>query len=290
MADVACPKGRFWETDANGFIRNDARLDRIAANYRPAIERMVAAYRFRHGAALHCVYLRGSVPRGLAVPGFSDLDSLALVTGEGEAVSPDWAALEEERTLAVCPELTGVQFETYALEDAVQRDRVSELGFVLKTQAVCVHGDDVSAALPGYRPDRTVANIDLVRIGTDIEEALDEIRRRPADGARTAYWCRRIMKNLIRACFALTLSQERRYTRDLGLCAARFLAHFPEQKPDMEQALRFALYPTEEVDELIEFLAGFGCWVNARANDWLDVHNPRRCLEMARSEPDRRQD
>lgn len=287
MRNIAYPKGRFWETDANGFLLNDASLEKIAAVHRPAIEMTVAAYRSHLGADLHSIYLRGSVPRGLAIPGLSDLDCLALATGYEADTPLSWAASEEAKIVAGSPRLAGVQFEVYALDEAVQRERVSELCFVLKTQAVCVSGEDVAARLPNYRADHTVANIDIVRIEPDIDEALGQIRCDPG-GASTRYWCQRIAKNLIRACFALIMVEYRRFTRDLGLCAEGFLAHYPEQRRNIEKALHFVQCPTEASDELVAFLADFGSWVVARANDWLDAHNPERYLEMRLSYDPRR--
>ncbi|MCW2932163.1 MAG: hypothetical protein JWM19_3125 [Actinomycetia bacterium] len=69
--------------DKDGFIEREGGLERVQQAFAP----VVAAARIAIPAAftrdrLHSAYLYGSVPRGTAGPGTSDLDLLLALTGE----------------------------------------------------------------------------------------------------------------------------------------------------------------------------------------------------------------
>lgn len=63
-----------------GFILPEAALDRIPPRYAPAVDDLLGRCRAVLGADLHGLYLNGSVPKGTARPGVSDLDALAIRT------------------------------------------------------------------------------------------------------------------------------------------------------------------------------------------------------------------
>lgn len=140
-------EGRFWGIDPQGFIVNDADLSKIPCHYQPAIDTAIEAYQTHLSDTIHSVYVRGTVPRGMAIPGVSDLDTFVVVTaGETTGVLP-WAASVEKAVIAACPELTGVGFECWLMTDVLAPDGLPELPFALKTQSVCVCGDDLSTQL-----------------------------------------------------------------------------------------------------------------------------------------------
>lgn len=253
--------GRFWEIDANGFILNDASRQKITPIYQPSIAVLTDAYRTHLGDALHSVYVRGTVPRGMAIPGISDLDSFAVVIAGATTSDLSWAAPAEQQIIESCPALTGVSFESWLISDVMAPTGKCEMPFVLKTQAVCVLGDDLSHQFPKYRPDATVAAIDLSQIQADIEEATTAISSATISHEQVRYWCRRIMKNIIRAGFCLTMENEHSFTRDLPLCIQSFVRHYPEKAPEMNRALQFFLDPTPDLGELQHFLDNFGCWL-----------------------------
>jgi hypothetical protein len=53
--------------------------DQIPVSFRPLLDSIVAAYNAACGSRLVGVYLRGSIPRGLFLPGISDVDTFAVV-------------------------------------------------------------------------------------------------------------------------------------------------------------------------------------------------------------------
>lgn len=209
MVPLPASIGRFWEIDEFGFIVNDANSNKVSKRLQSAIVTAIDAYRSHLGDVLHSVYLRGSVPRGLAIPGVSDLDTFGVTSGECDNASSSWSKTAEKAILRRYAELTGVQFELFSVSDVLKTDRVYELPFVVKTQSLCVFGSDLSAKLPDYRPDASSANIDICQIEADIDEARAQLFADEACQGEVDYWCSRIMKNIIRTGFSLTVPTEK---------------------------------------------------------------------------------
>jgi|GEM_PF-3348941 len=76
---VARPVGGYFSLDAEGCLMNPCCKELLPAAWRPVLEAVVIIYREETGRKLYSVWLRGSLPRGLAVEGLSNLDTFALV-------------------------------------------------------------------------------------------------------------------------------------------------------------------------------------------------------------------
>lgn len=73
--------GRLLATDKDGHLTNDAGTDRIVAPWDEAVAAGVAIYQQAYGDKLRGLYVRGSVARGLAIEGFSDVDMFGVYAG-----------------------------------------------------------------------------------------------------------------------------------------------------------------------------------------------------------------
>ena len=279
-------KGRLWQVDAHGFLMNDAHLDHIKPPFSDVVNDVAKAYLEHIGDEIHSIYVTGSVARGLAVEGQSDLDVIALLEyyTEPELVMQDWVAPTEETVIAKHDCVSDVQIEIWphgwVLHD---ESEFSISAFVLKTHAVCVWGADITPDLTDYkfteRETRlAIANDDIVQIEPDIDEALAEIE---ADDSpvHVRYWCKRICKNMVHAAFGLVMVDEVVHTRDIDLSASYFIKHFPDYEPEMKQAMQWIESPIDDAQELMDFLDTFGAWLIAECDEWLDQHNPDRYLE-----------
>ncbi len=70
----------------DGTIAREGALDRVPATFGPVVGAARALIAGRFGARLHSAYLYGSIPRGTATPGRSDLDLLLALRSD-----PTWA-------------------------------------------------------------------------------------------------------------------------------------------------------------------------------------------------------
>jgi hypothetical protein len=245
------PIGRFWRLDADGFIQNDAAPEKILPPYSELVAEVRDAY----------------------------LDSFALVNCDPEDLDLSWTAGVAERLGARHPYVTGIELECVDRDEVGSTECFSELDLLMVTQTACVSGEDVIPNLPRYKPGILVANSDISQIGSDIEEAIIGLDVDPGTQS-TRYWGRRVAKNIIRAGFSLTILQNRSYTRGLYPCYRAFADQYPKQESRMRRAVEYALDPPPDAEEVRAFLVDFGGWMIEAADDWLELHNPSREVEL----------
>ncbi|MBZ0294938.1 MAG: hypothetical protein K8L99_20415 [Anaerolineae bacterium] len=280
---MSMSKGRYWRTDEDGNLLNDASPEYIQPPFAAVVQAAVDAYLQHIPDDVHSIYVTGSIPRGLAIEGESDLDMFAVLTESSDPllVMQDWIEPTEEALIDQYPCVTDVQLEVwpdgYVFTDPA---RFSIGAFIIKTHSVCVWGSDLTPELGDYPVSAAIANDDLVQIEPDIAEAVERIQadRQPAN---VRYWCRRVMKQILRAGFALVMVEEGRHTRDHDLCYEAFARHYPGHAADMKRALEYARFPLEDADGVLAFLENMGSWIIAQANRWLDEHNPARDPALA---------
>jgi len=275
-------KGRLWRLDDEGNILNDARLENIKSPYDAIIADTIAAYTSNIANDIHSLYVIGSIARGLAVEDISNLNVFAVLTESADAdlVFQDWITPAEDEILAKYPMLSDAVLELWPYNHVFSDPESFSIGaFIIKTQSVCLWGSDVTPELPDYKVESAIANDDLVQIKLDIDEAVAKIKRnsRPEN---VAYWCREVAKHILHAGFALVMVDEGVYTRDLDLCYEYFIKRYPERVVEMRQALSYAENPSMDAMEVLGYLAEMGAWMIARADEWLDQHNPDRDLAM----------
>jgi alkylhydroperoxidase/carboxymuconolactone decarboxylase family protein YurZ len=247
--------GSFAPLDRDGFIVNDTRRENVPE---ALIEALVDYCRETFGEALVSIYVRGSLARGRAIPGVSDVDAFAVVS-ECEpdvcAVIPD-SLLRRVREAA--PLLGPLELSVCSVANVIDQP-LGTWAFLVKTQAACVFGRDLAPNLRPYRPGPEIMGEALylcTRLG--IYE-----RRRGADQSshERRATCEWMMKALVRAAFDLTMDRVRQYTRDLYVCYATFAALYPEREDVCRNALEWAINPTDEPDAQSELVADFGAWI-----------------------------
>ena len=281
---MAPGKGRLWPVDDQGYIQNDASPEQIAPQFKGIIRDIVAAYVDNIGEDIHSIYLTGSVARGRAIVGESDIDAFAVLeyTVDPDLVSQDWIESTEERLHGQHDAVSDVQLELWP-QSWIFREpgEFSIFAFIIKTHSVCLWGVDLTPELPDYRVPAVlpaIANDDIIQIKPDIEEAVEEIQA-DTSPENVVYWCRRISKNMLRAGYGLVMLDVGGHTRDSDLCYQYFAEGYPEQAEQMRRALTYATQPTTNPGEILDFLDRFGTWLITQADRWLDGHNPARHLD-----------
>lgn len=247
--------GSYFDTDSEGYLVNPASIEKIQPDWKPVMEDIVERYKLQFGDRLAAVYVRGSVARGEAIAGVSDIDTFAFVNLPEESIPKGWATGFEEELKEKYPFLQGAELNVDPI--AAAQDDALMVG-----QSVCVYG----------------TAIEVPRVRVDAELALRSLRGVPARLDQFAEWltqddseeevrngCTWFMKFLLRAGFALTIPKAGLYTRDLYRCYETFAKYYPEQEPQMKEVLRLALNPTSAKEKLKELYATFGQWMRNEA-------------------------
>jgi len=237
-----------------GYIINDCNFSEITDEWRLLIEDVVKLYQEFLIGSLHSVYIRGSVAHGGCVKNQSDIDTFALIQNDIDKDLFLQLKQSRKKPLSEHPFVKGIEVKVFPYEQVIrQRGGIS---FTIKTQSICVYGDDISnKILPyGLNYEAVTHTFWLPR---DISVAQKDLFN-SEDEARIMEICSWIMKRLVRSGFEIYMGDARIYTRDLYQCWEIFSHYEPEYKDAMGQALMWAVYPSNKVDDITEYLDTFG--------------------------------
>ncbi|MHC3471495.1 nucleotidyltransferase domain-containing protein [Streptomyces sp. 7R007] len=259
------PKG----LDPQGHIAREGSLARIPPAFRP----VVAAARDRlqdvFGTRLHSAYLYGSVPRGTARVGRSDLDLLVALREEPtEADRGATRALSEalDREFA---QIDGVGTLLYGRERLLSEAETYDLGWFVACLCTPLLGEDLAAYLPRYRPDSLLAR----ETNGDLALFLPRWRERIAaaedtDEARRPL-VRFLSRHLVRTGFTLVMPRWGGWTSDLAEMAEVFAAYYPQRAAQLRAAAVLGREPVGDPVVLRTYVDDLGPWL---ADEYARVH------------------
>jgi hypothetical protein len=248
--------------DHDGCIAREGALGRVTGAFAP----VVAAARQQitgtfAGGRMHSAYLYGSVPRGTAVAGVSDLDLLIALHDE-----PSEADRADARTIEAAldrsfPQVNGVGillFSSRTLLGALERH---DLGFFVACLCTPLLGADLAEQLPRYRPTALLAR----ETNGDLALLLPRWRTRAAEAVTDAereVLSRAVARRLVRTGFTLVMPRWGGWTSDLGESADIFGRYYPERARQMRAAAVTGRSPSADpavvgalVDDLAPWLA-----------------------------------
>lgn len=235
------PIGSYFEVDEDGFLKNPASLDKVQEKWRPVLGDVVEVYKKHFGDKLINVYVRGSVAKGEAVDGASDLDSSAYVDLEKDEIESGWQAEDRKNLKEKYPFVEDFEIVAKPLSDM-------SVIFML-SQSICVYGE------PFNVPSRKPGNDMILHISNDQRyENADKWFREvdPSLEEKIKNRCVGLMKNILRSGFEITMERSKRYTRDLYLCYKDFSEYFPEKEGIMREVLDLALNPVSDIEKILE--------------------------------------
>ncbi|MEU2559456.1 nucleotidyltransferase domain-containing protein [Streptomyces longispororuber] len=260
--------------DSQGYIAREGSLGRIQDAFRP----VVAAARDRvadvFGKRLDSAYLYGSVPRGTARVGRSDLDLLLVLREEPTAADradADAVAAAVDREFA---EVDGVGLLLLGRARVLSERETYDHGWFLACLCTPLLGEDLAEFLPRYRPSGLLArgtNGDLALLLPRWRAAVD---RAVADGDERELraLCRRFSRHLVRTGFTLVMPRWGGWTSDLGVMAEVFGRYYPGRAARMRAAAAVAEEPVADADVLREYVDDLGPWL---AGEYAAVHGVR---------------
>ncbi|WP_448574430.1 hypothetical protein [Trichothermofontia sp.] len=255
------PIGHLIGTDTEGYLVNECHWSRIQSPWLELVEAWRSGCRQIWGDCLHSLYLRGSVPRGAALPHLSDLDGVIVLQDEWDApAATSQTALADLRQSLLrqyrfCRNIEALVFS----DDEIQRSPTWQA--LLKVSGLCIEGQNRQPEWPPVKPGPILVS-HAFDLAADIAEVRSYLRSLPAQ-----HWgfteqvknrCAWINRRLVRVGFELIMTEEQAYTRDLYPCYQRFAAHFPHLERLMRKALELAIAPSSHRSGLLLFLEHLG--------------------------------
>ncbi|MEW1907103.1 nucleotidyltransferase domain-containing protein [Kitasatospora sp. NPDC085895] len=230
----------------DGTIAREGSLDRVPTAFRPLVDAVRTRTSALFGAdRLHSAYLYGSIPRGTAVPGVSDLDLLLALHRE-----PTGADRADAEALGAgldrdFPVVDGAGVLVHGAATLLGPLERHDLGFFVACLCTPLIGDDLARELPRYRPSRLLAR----ETNGDLALALPRWRERLAadpDEEERRRLARGISRRLVRTGFTLVMPDWNGWTSDLARSAEVFAARYPARADQMRLAAATARTPTPD--------------------------------------------
>lgn len=255
--------------DPLGFIEREGSHARVPRVFRP----VVAAARDRlldvFEARLDSAYLYGSIPRGTARVGRSDLDLLVVLSEEPTGADRDTARVLGEAVDKEFPEIDGVGTLLYSRARVLSEPERYDIGWFVACLCTPLLGEDLAEFLPRYRPDSLLAR----ETNGDLARYLPRWRERIAatDGTEEALrpLVRFVSRNLVRTGFTLVMPRWNGWTSDLREMAEAFAGYYPERAEQLRRAAVLGYEPVGDRAVLLSYVDDLGPWL---ADEYARVH------------------
>ncbi|WP_214754628.1 nucleotidyltransferase domain-containing protein [Exiguobacterium sp. s16] len=187
-------------TDEAGYVINQTDVTRIQPMFRPVLDAVIQLLREEFAEALHSVYVYGSVGRGTAVAGRSDLDVTVIVKRE---VDVDVLKRRTMLLLQEHPEVIKIDYDIGLLDTVLEPTNHVEWGFWLRHMCACVDGTDLSHRFPYMKPDERISRALNRDLFDQLREAQVKLKARRMTGNEK----RSLVKRMIRGAY-LTINVE----------------------------------------------------------------------------------
>ncbi|GAB7186848.1 hypothetical protein ATKI12_6679 [Kitasatospora sp. Ki12] len=261
--------------DADGCIAREGSPALVQTAFAPVVE----AARARIAAAfgperLHSAYLYGSVPRGTAVPGVSDLDLLLALHREPTAADRADADAVEAALDGEFAQVDGVGVLLAGTGTLLSELERHDLGWFVACLCTPLLGEDLAARLPRYRPTSLLAR----ETNGDLALALPGWRERLATATTDAELralTRAVTRRTVRTGFTLVMPRWGGWTSDLTASAEAFAAHYPERAAQMRLAAATARTAAVDRAVLALLVDDLGPWLAAEYAAVHGVKAPR---------------
>jgi hypothetical protein len=264
--------GRFLVTDRLGYVQPDVSIDLIGRVWRPLVDFVVSALMNRNG--VRAVYLRGSIPRGLAVENVSDADFIYFADTDFERAD----SIVEETAKANFPilsELKLFRLDRAKFDKIYHPQRRPYFHMLIKTQSLFLAGDDVTKHIEAFRigPEMVSHVFALANEFAKTQQWLLNLPNfMPNEQKQTIERSVRrwISKRIVRAGFEVTMNRTDHFTRDLYLCYEQFAMLYPKYANEMYQVLANCLngnHSAAKYGDLVQFLTDEGLRLVIDKND-----------------------
>ncbi|OAN15832.1 nucleotidyltransferase domain-containing protein [Exiguobacterium undae] len=208
-------------TDEAGYIINQTSRIHIQVMFRPVIEEVIDLLKKQFGEVLHSVYVYGSIGRGTAVAGKSDLDLTVIVR---ETVHIDALREETEDLLERHPEIIKVDYDIGILDTVLSPENLYEWGFWIRHVCSCIDGFDLSDQFPDMKPDVRISRALNRNLSVQLRMANEKLEA----GEMTQMEKRSLVKRMIRGAYLHVNVKDQSFASTIEDSLSILRLYFPE--------------------------------------------------------------
>ncbi|WP_214797777.1 nucleotidyltransferase domain-containing protein [Exiguobacterium sp. s5] len=234
-------------TDEAGYVINQTDVTRIQPMFRPVLDAVIQLLREEFAEALHSVYVYGSVGRGTAVAGRSDLDVTVIVKRE---VDVDVLKRRTMLLLQEHPEVIKIDYDIGLLDTVLEPTNHVEWGFWLRHMCACVDGTDLSHRFPYMKPDERISRALNRDLFDQLREAQVKLKARRMTGNEK----RSLVKRMIRGAYLTINVEDQSFVSTITDSLFVLRLYFPNSEiiDDLERGMESEEVQDDWLGKLIE--------------------------------------
>lgn len=237
----------YWPKDNKGDLKDLASWANVDPIYTKVIEDVKNSYlKHLEKKEILCIYIIGSITTGKAKFGISDIDSFALLNSKAENAS--WLSSESKAINNTNPCISKVGLKLIEAEKILNLEEIFK-AFLIKTQGLCIYGEDIKNKLPFFKPTYQIA---LPKV-KKFREYLDEAKNAIAASSDTQFiknWCRKINKVIIRTAALLVIEDTGEYSNDIYTCSKLYNSQHPGFSKEFLESIKLVESPTSNRNKI----------------------------------------
>ncbi|MDQ0205369.1 nucleotidyltransferase domain-containing protein [Alkalicoccobacillus murimartini] len=236
-------------TDSEGFIINPTSLKKVQSEFKPVITAIINVVNKVLKNNVHSMYLYGSVGRGEAKVGTSDMDVTVIV--HSPLLTQERALLSAETDRAIDQlgkTITKVDYDIGTLEEALAPVYLYEWGFWLRHMCTCISGSDISQQFPKMKPTETISKALNRDFAGDLKQFKKELTDK--DVFLSQVKKRSMVKRMIRGMYLTINTQDQSWSTKSMENLIILKGHFPDEEIFKELEELFEAegdYPIESI-------------------------------------------
>jgi uncharacterized protein len=258
----------------DGTIAREGAMDQVPVVFGPVVEAARARIAETFATRLHSAYLYGSIPRGTAIPGASDLDVLIVLHDEPTDADRVAARALEATLDDAFPQINGAGIVLGSASVTLSELERYDGGFFVACLCTPLLGEDLARRLPRYRPTGLLAR----ETNGDLALVLPRWRAQAAQAVTDAdrqTLSRSVGRRLVRSGFTLIMPRWGGWTSDLNASAELFGRYYPDRAGPMRVAAAAARTPSADPAVLALLIDDLGPWLAAEYTAVHGVKAPR---------------
>lgn len=259
--------------DANGYIVRDVGLEKITPYYQKCIQETIHTLHMQFPNLIHSLYVYGSVARGDAIKGKSDLDILAIFNrdlhnNEHQSVTELGVELSQKYNFLV----RDVGIVKTTLDYCIDPKNYYEQAF-LRELCVCLDGEDLRERFGPFKLTKDIA----ISFNGDIADVSGRYLKKlqGASGAEFHATTQGFARKLIRTFYSMVMARSQIWSTKLDEQAEIFLLYFPEKKEVVETIQKWIEEAPQDQLKALAILENESKW--AIANFIKEAKNANNC-------------
>lgn len=245
--------------DHEGYIVSDVSLDNISELYYECIEESIKELKIMFPEKIHSIYLYGSVARGDATPGTSDLDLLILFENKLlKDERTDLHNLQQRLSKKYIKIIREVGIATAEYDYVMDAGNYYEQAFI-KEICTCLYGKDIRVH---FGPYKLTAEIPI-SFNSDIEMSLkrnlDKLRNANTDAFKVI--TQNFSRKLIRTYYSMVMVRSQIWTTRLDEQAIVVKRYLKDKEKVVERLLEWIESPPEDYRTVYQLFETEGEWL-----------------------------